>query len=161
MSNTLRPRGLQHARIPCPSPIPGVYSNSNHPAISSSVTPFSSHHQSFPESEPFQMSLFFASGGQSIGASASASVLPMNIQGWFPLGLTGLLSLQSKRLSRVLQHHNLKESILWHSAFFMVQLSWLMLKLKLQYFGHLMRRADSFEETLMLGRIGGRRRRGQ
>ena len=107
VSDSLRPHGLQHARHPCPSPPPGVYSNSCpsswwcHPAISSSVVPFSSHLQSFPASGSFQMSQLFTSGGQSIGASASASVLPMNIQGWFPLGLTGLISLQFKGLSRV------------------------------------------------------------
>ena len=94
-----------------------------HPAISSAVGPFSSCSQSFPASGSFPMSWLFTSGGQSIGASASASVLPMNIQGWFPLGLTGLISLLSKGLSRVLQHHNSKTSILCHSAFFMVQLS--------------------------------------
>ena len=106
MSNSLRPHGLQHARPPCPSPTPEVYSNSCpsswwcHPTISSSVIPFSPL-QSFPESGSFQMSQFFASGGQSIGISASASVLPMNIQDWFSLGLTGWISLQSKGLSRV------------------------------------------------------------
>ena len=105
-----------------------VYSNSCplsqrwHPTISSSNIPFSSHLQSFPASVSFQISQFFASCGQS-WASASASVLPMNIQGWFPLGLTGLISLQSKRLSSLLQHHSSKASILWCSAFFIVQLS--------------------------------------
>ena len=104
---TLQPYGLQHARPPCPSPTPGVYSNSwllswwCHPTISSSVVPFSSCLQSFPASGSFLMSHFFASGGQSIGFSASASVLPVNIQDWFPLGWTGLISLQSKGLSRV------------------------------------------------------------
>ena len=104
---TLRPHGLQHARLPCPSPTPGVYPNSCplsewcHPSISSSVIPFSSCPQSFPESGSFQMSQFFASGGQSIGVSASTSVLPRNIQDWSPLGWTGWISLQSKRLSRV------------------------------------------------------------
>ena len=99
--------GLQHTRLPCPSPIPKACSNSHpssqwcHPTISSSVIPFSSCLQSFPASGSFLMSQFFASGGQSIGASASASVLPMNIQSWFPLGGTGWISLQSKRLSRV------------------------------------------------------------
>ena len=89
------PHGLQYARPPCPSPTPGVYSNSCllsrwcHPTISSFVIPFSSHLQSFPSSGSFQMSQFFASGGQSIGVSASASDLPMNIQDWFPLGWTG------------------------------------------------------------------------
>ena len=91
-----------------------------HPTISSSVIPFSSCLQSFPASGYFPMSQFFTSGGQSIRVSASASVLPTNIQDWFPLGLTGLISLQSKGL---LQHHSSKASIHWHSAFFMVQLS--------------------------------------
>ena len=105
--NALGPHGLQHARPPCPSPTSGVYLNScslsrwYHPTISSSVIPFSSCLQSFPASGSFQMSQFFASGSQSIGASASVSVLPMNIQDWFPLGLTGWISLQSKELSRV------------------------------------------------------------
>ena len=104
---TLWPHGLQHARPPYPSPTPRVYSNSCplsqwcHPPISISVIPFSSHLQSFPASGSFQMSLFFASGGQIIGASASASALPMNIQDWFPLGWTGCISLQSKEFSRV------------------------------------------------------------
>ena len=107
MSDSLRPHGLQHARPPCPSPISEVYSNScplsrwYHPTISSSIVPLCSHLQSFPELESFQMSQFFASGGQSIGVSASASVFPMNIQDWFPLGWTGWISLQSKGLSRV------------------------------------------------------------
>ena len=98
------PHGPQQARPPCPSPTPGVYPNScpsswwSYPTISSSVIPFSSCPQSFPESESFQMSQFLASGGQSIGVSASASVLPMNIQDWFPLGWTGWISLQSKGL---------------------------------------------------------------
>ena len=96
MSDSLRPHELQHARPPCPSPTPGV-----HPTISSSVVPFSSHRQSFLASGSFQMSQLFASGGQSIGDSASTSVLPMNIQDLFPLGLTGLTSMQSKGLSRV------------------------------------------------------------
>ena len=106
-SDSLRPHGLQHATPPCPSPTPGVYSNSCplsrwcHPAISSSVVPFSSHLQSFPASGSFQMSKFLVSGGQSIRVSALASVLPMNIQGWFPLGWTGWISLQSKGLLRV------------------------------------------------------------
>ena len=98
---TLWPHGLQHARPPCPSPTPGVYSNSCplsqccHPIISSSVIPFSSCLQSFPASGSFQMSQLFASGGQSIGVSASASVLPMNTQDWSPLGWTGWISSQS------------------------------------------------------------------
>ena len=98
---TLRPHGLQHAGPPCPSPTLRVYSNSRplsqwcHPAISSSVIPVSSHFQSFPASGSFQISQFFASGGQSTGVSPSASVLPMNIQDRFPLGWTGWISLQS------------------------------------------------------------------
>ena len=107
MSDSLWPHGLQHARPPCPSPAPEVYLNSCalsqwcHPTISSSVIPFSSHLQSFPASGSFQMSQLSASGGQIIGISASVSVLPMNIQDWFPLGWTGWISLQSKGLSRV------------------------------------------------------------
>jgi len=107
MSDTLRPHGLQHARLPCPSPIPRAYSNSCpssqwcHPTISSSVIPFSSCLQSCPASGSFPVSQLFTSGGQSIAVSASASVLPMSIQGWFPLGLTGSISLQSNGLSRV------------------------------------------------------------
>ena len=107
MSDSLWSHGLQHSRLPCPSPSPRAYSNSYpsrqwcHPTISSSVIPFSSHLHSFPASEAFQISQFFTSGGQRIGVSASASVLPMNIQDWFPLGWTGWISLQSKGLSRV------------------------------------------------------------
>ena len=106
MSNSLQPHGLQHVRLPCPSPTPGACSNSCplnkwcHPTISSSVIPFSSRLPSFPASESFPMSQFFMSVGQSTGASTSASVLPRIIQDWFPLGLTGLISLQSKGLSR-------------------------------------------------------------
>ena len=105
VSNSLRPHGLQHTRPPCPSPTPRVYSNPCplsqwcHPAISSSVIPFSTCLQSLPASGSFQMSQLFASSGQSIGASASASVFPVNSQGWFPLGLIGLTSLQSKGFS--------------------------------------------------------------
>ena len=104
---TLRSHGLQHARLPCPSPAPRAYSNSCpssewwHPTISASVVPFSSHLQSVPAWGSFQMSQFLASGGQSIGVLASTSVLPMNIQNWFSLGCTGLISLQSKGLSSV------------------------------------------------------------
>ena len=107
VSDSLRPHGLQHESLPCPSSTPGVYSNSCplrrwcHPTISSSVVPFSFCLQSFPAPGSFQMSQFFVSGGQSIGVSASASVLPMNIQDWLPLGWTGWISLQSKGLSRV------------------------------------------------------------
>ena len=102
MSDSLWPHGLQPARLPCPSPTPKAYSNLCplrrwcHPTISSSFIPFSSHLQSFPASGSFPMSQFFTSGGQSIGVSASASVLPMDIQDWFPLGLTGWISLQSR-----------------------------------------------------------------
>ena len=104
---TLWSHGMLHASPPCPSPIPRVYSNSCplsqwcHPIILSSVIPFSFCLQSFPASGSFQMSQFFASGGQSIGVLASASVLTRNIQDWFPLGLTCWISLQSKRLSTV------------------------------------------------------------
>ena len=101
VSDSLWPHGLQTPRPPCPLPTPGACSNlcplsqRCHPTISSSVVPFSSCLQSFPESQSFLMSPLFASGGQSIGASVSSSVLPMNIQDWFPLGLTGMISLQS------------------------------------------------------------------
>ena len=107
MSDSFWLHGLQHARLPCPSPTPEACSNScplswwYHPTISSSVISFSSCLQSCPASGSFPISQFFASGGQSIGASASASVLLMNIQDWLPLGLTSLISLQSKGLSRV------------------------------------------------------------
>ena len=107
VSNSLWPHEPQHTRPPCPSPVPGVYPNPCpltwwcHPTISSSVVPFSSCPQFFPASGSFQISQLFASGGQSIGVSASTSILLMNIQDWFPLGLTGWISLQSKRLSRV------------------------------------------------------------
>ena len=107
VSNSLRPHGPQHTRFPYPSPTPGAWSNSCrlsqwcHPTISSSVIPFSSCLQSFPASGAFSISQFFSSGGQSTGASASASVLPMNIQDRFPLGWTGWISLQCKGLSGV------------------------------------------------------------
>ena len=104
LSDSLWPHGLQHARLPCPSPTPGAYLNSYplsqgyHPTISSSVVPFSSCLQLFPASGSFQMSQFFTPSGLSIGVSASASVLPMNIQDWFPLGWIGWISLLSKGL---------------------------------------------------------------
>ena len=107
MSNSLRPHESQHTRPPCPSPSPGVHSDSRpssqwcHPAISSSVIPFASCPQSLPASETFPMSQLFACGGQSIGVSALASVLPMNTQDWSPLGWTSWISLHSKGLSRV------------------------------------------------------------
>ena len=127
---TLWLHGLQHTRLPCPSQFPEVCSNSCiltcwcHPTLSSSVTPFSSCPQSFPASGSFPMSWHFTSDDQSIGALASASFLPMNIQGWFPLRLTYLISLQSKGLSRVFSSTTVrKHQIFLHSAFFMVQLS--------------------------------------
>ena len=107
MSDSLWPYGQQHASLPCPSLSPRFNPNSCplsrwcHPTISSSVVPFSSCLQSFPASGSFPMSQFFESGGQSVGASASASVLPVNIQDWFPVGWTGWISFQSRRLSRV------------------------------------------------------------
>ena len=107
VSDSLRPHGLQHARLPCPSPTPGACSNSCpsswqcHPTISSSVVSFSSCLLSFPTAGSFPRSQLFASGSRSIEALASASVPPMNIQDWFPLGLIDLLSLLSKGLSRV------------------------------------------------------------
>ena len=128
VSDSLQPHGLQHARPPCPSPPPGVYTNSCplslwwtqcplSPTISFSVVPFSSHLQSFPASGSFQMSQF-TSGGKSIGVSASASVLPMNIQDWFPLGWAGWISLQSKGLSRVFSNTTVQKY-----QFFSAQLS--------------------------------------
>ena len=107
VSDALWPHGLQHTRLPCPSPSPGVCSNSCplsqwcHPTILSSVASLFSCLQSFPALGSFPVSQLFTLGGQSIGASASPSVLPINIQGWFPLGLTGLISLLTKRLSGV------------------------------------------------------------
>ena len=107
LGRTLQPQGLQNIRLPFPSLFPGVFSSLCqlnrwcHPTISSSVTPFSYCPQSFPASGSFPMSWLFESGGQSIGTSALATVLPKNIQGWFPLGLIGLISLHSKGLSRV------------------------------------------------------------
>ena len=117
MSDSLGPHGLHHARPSWPSPAPRVYSNSRplsrwcHPTISSSVIPVSSCLQSFPASESFQMSQFFTSGGQSIGVSASASVLPMNTQDWSPLGWTGWVSLQSKGLSRVFSNTTVQKHL--------------------------------------------------
>ena len=128
MSDSLQPHGLQDTRPLCLLPTPRVYSNSCplswlcHPTISSSVVPLFFCVWSFSASGPFSMSQFFASGSQTIGVSASASVLPMNIHGWFLLGLTGLVSLQGILKSR-LQHHSSKASILQHSIFFTVQLS--------------------------------------
>ena len=126
MSNSLWPHGLNHTRLPCPSLTPRVCPNSfplsewYHPAISSSVT-LSGCPQSFQVSGSFPMIWPFASVSQRIGASVS--ILPINIQGLFPLGLTGLTSLLPKGFKSLLQHHSLKASILWRSGFFMVQLS--------------------------------------
>ena len=123
VSDSLRPHGLKHARPSCPFPTPGVYSNSCpliwwcHLIISSSVIPFSCF-QSFPAPGSFPMCQFFPSGSQSIGDSASASILPMNIQDWFPLGWTDLISLQSKELSRVFSKTTVKKH-----QFFSAQLS--------------------------------------
>ena len=127
MSNTLRPHGPQHASLPCPSPALGAYSNSCplswwcHPAILSSVVHFSSRLQSFPALGSFQMSQFFTSGGQSIGGSATASVLPMNIQDWSPLGWTGWISLQSKGLSRVFSNTTVQK----HQSLRLLLVIWL------------------------------------
>ena len=124
MSDSLYTYELQDARPPCPSPTPRVYPNSCplsqwcHPTISASIIPFSSSPQSFPASGSFPMSQFFASGGQSIGVSASASVLPMNIQDWFPLGWAGWIYLQSKGLSRVFSNTTVQKH-----QFFSAQLS--------------------------------------
>ena len=124
MSDSLWPYGLQHTRLPCPSPTPGACSNPcpscqwYHPTISSSVVPFFSCLQPFPASGSFPVSQFFASGGQNIGVSASASVLPMIIQDWFPLGLTGLISLQPKGLSSVFSNTTVQKY-----QFFSAQLS--------------------------------------
>ena len=130
VSDSLQPHELQHSRPSCPSPTPRVYSNSYppiqwcHPAISSSFVPFSSCPQSLPASGSFPMSQLFAWGGQSIGVSASASVLPMNTQDWSPLGWTGWISLQSKGPSRVFSNTTVQKLIIfWCSAFFTVQLS--------------------------------------
>ena len=128
MSDSLRRHGLQHARLPCPSPSPRVCPTSCplhrwcHPNISSFVTIFFCL-QSFSAPWSFLMNQLFASGGQNIGASASALVLPVSIQGLFPLRLTGVISLLFKGFSSLLQHHSSKASILWHSALFRVQLS--------------------------------------
>ena len=125
ISNSLRPHGLQHTRPPCPSSTSRIYSHScplswqYHPTTSSSVIPISFWPQTFPASGSLQMSQFFPSGGQSVGAvSASASVLPMNIQDWFPLGWTGWISLQSKELSRVFSNTTVQKH-----QFFGAQLS--------------------------------------
>ena len=125
VSDSLQPRESQHARPPCPSPTPGVHSDSRplsqwcHPAISSSVIPFSSCPQSLPASESFPMSQLFARGGQSTGVSALTSFLPKNTQGWSPSEWTGWISLQSKGLSRVFSNTTIQKH-----QFFSTQLSW-------------------------------------
>ena len=149
MSDSSWPHGQQHGRPPCPSPTPRVYSNSCplsqwcHPTMLSSVILFSCL-QSFSASGSFPTSQFFTLGGQNIGASALASVLPMNIQDWFPLGWTGWISLQSKGLSRVFSNTTVQKH-----QFFGAQLSsqsnshihtWLLEKAKLWLDGHLLRR---------------------
>ena len=126
MSDALQPHGLQHARPPYPSPTPGIYScplsRWCHLIISSSVIPFTSCPQSLPPSESFPMSQLFTSGGQSIGVSALASVLPMNTQNWSPLEWTGWIF--SRRDSQEASPApQFKASVLWHSAFFLTQLS--------------------------------------
>ena len=146
MSDSLRPHGLQHTRLPCPSVSPQVCSNScplsrwYHRTISSSVTPFSSLPQFSPASGSFPMSQLFISCGQSIGASVSVSVLPMNIQGWFPLGLTGFISLLFKGLSRVfsittVQNHQFfsAQAFLWSNSHIQ---KWLLENHSFDYVGH-------------------------
>ena len=124
MSNSLQPHGLQHTRIPCSLPAPGVCSNPCpsswwwHPTISSSVIPFFSCLQSFPASGSFPKSRFFASGGQSFGVSASASVFPLTIQDWFPVGLISFISLEFKGFSRVFSNTKVQKH-----EFFDTQLS--------------------------------------
>ena len=124
MSDSLGPHGLQHTKLPCPSPSPGVCSNSCpfsqwcHPTISFSIVPFSSGPWSLPASGSFPMSQLFAWGGQSIGVSTLASVLPMNNQDWSPLGWTGWISLQSKGLSR-----DFSNTTVWRHHFSSAQLS--------------------------------------
>ena len=141
------PHELQHARPPCPSLTPGVYPNPCplsqwcHPTISSSLVPFSVCLQSFPASGSFPMRQVFTSAGQSIGASASASVHPVSIQGWFPLGMTGVISLQSKGLSRsfystMVQKYQVfsTQSCLWFNSHIH---TWLLEKLQLWLYRHL------------------------
>ena len=125
VSDSLWPHGRQHARLPCPSQTPGACSNSClssqwcHPTILSSVSPFSSCLLSFPALGSFPMSQFFASGGQSTGALASASVLPMNIQDWFPLRLTGWIFFQSKKLSRVFSNTKVQKHQFFSAQFYL------------------------------------------
>ena len=124
VSDSLRPHESQHTRPPCPSPTPGVHSNSCpssqwcHPAISSSVVPFSSYPQSLPASGSFPVSHLFTWGGQIIGVSASATILPMNTQDWSSLGWTGWISLQSKGLSRVFSNTTVQKHQFFTAQFF-------------------------------------------
>ena len=148
VSYSLQPHGLQHSRPAYPSPTPRVYSNSCplsrwcHPTISSSVISLSSCLQSFPASGSFQISQLFASGSQSIRFSASSSELPVNIQGWFPLGLTGLISLQSKGHSRVFSN-----TIVQKHQFFWAQLS------ALTSLSHILREPRAFRESQLISII--------
>ena len=129
MSTSIWPHGLQHTKVPCPSASPGVCSDSFplsrwcYPITSSSVVPFSLCLQSFPASGSFPMSQLFPSGGQSIGVSASVSVLSMNIQNWFPSEWTGWILLQSKGLSRVFSNTTVQKHQFFGTQFFIVQLS--------------------------------------
>ena len=129
VSDSLWPHESQHARPPCPSPTPGVHPDSRplsqwcHPAVSSSVVPFSSCPQSLPASGSFPMNQLFTWGGQSTGVSALASFLPKKSQGWSPSEWTGWISLQPRSLKSLLQYHSSKASILRRSAFFTVQLT--------------------------------------
>ena len=129
VSDSLWPHGLQHTRLPCPSPSPGACSNSYH-WVSDAIQPYHPLSSPFPSAfylsqhqSPFPMSQLFTSGGWSIGASASASVLPMNIQGWFPSVLTTVNTCCPRDSQESSQHHSSKASVLWHSDFFIVQLS--------------------------------------
>ena len=154
MSDSLWPHGLQHTRLPCPSLSLRVCSKSCslnqwcHPTVSSSVAPFSFCPQFFPASGSFIMSRLLASGGQSIGASASASVLPMNIQGWFPLWLMNLISFQSKGLSRVFS-----STTLWKHKFFSSQPSLWFVKLLLQTVTTAMKLKDHYFSVKVLQTI--------
>ena len=144
MSNSCDLHGLQHTRLPWPSLFPGVCPNSCplsrwcHPTISSSIIPFSSHLQSFPASGSFPMSWFFTLGGQSIGVSASVSVLPMNIHDWFSLGLAGLISLLSKGLSRVfssttIQRHRINSLACAHDEVYIMTHRYMQYYLNLKF----------------------------
>ena len=130
VSNSLWPHGLQHTRLPCPSPTPRAYSSSCplnwwcHPTISSSVIPFSSRLQSFPPSGSFQMSQFFPSGGQSIGVSASASVLPMKVQEWFPSVVNNLTAKQETWVWYLGWEDSLEEEMVTHFSTLAWKIPW-------------------------------------